>query len=858
MPIPSPNLDDRSFAQLLEEAKLAALQKAPGWTDQSPSDPGIVLLEAFAYLTETMIYRLNLVPDKAYHEFLRLMGVQLHPPAAAAVQLTFTRARATDQPLEIPRGTQVTMTRPGGGGPPPVFVTTLAATIPANQTSVEGVRALHCELIEGELAGLGTGRPGLTLAAQRPPIIEPTGDPLDLVVGVEVRSPTELERAPGIKFGDKSFRIWREVLGFTNLGADTYVYVVDRLAGLIMFAPAATMTGATEPSALAASPAAGSEIRLWYRRGGGAEGNVAAGTLTTMKTPIAGVTVTNPAAATGGRDAETLANALIRGPQEIHALNRAVTARDFEYFAERSGAVSRARAFTRASLWAFAAPGTVEVVLVPELSEAEQAGPVTASVLQEHQTADARDQIQATLDQRRPLGTACLVSWARYKTVTVTGRLGVRPEEDFTAVQQRVLRSLNARINPLPTSANPSGWPFGQGLRASDVYYIAQLEPAVRWVDQVELHIDAAPKAVSSIVADPTQQHTWHASSGETVFRSLNDGAGWEPAGTFPGEQVDVVRVHPTRPGLLVASTRLLDGGSRLHLSRDDGESWLPAAGLTFHINDMAWTDRDDVPILLLATDKGLYELATTQGSTPVQVLVDASNQTLGFYGVVSIVQVRGEVTVAVAAQQYKGVYVSTLAGRGESFKHFGLDNKDVRILAAQTIGPRTFLWAGLGVEEVGAQGDGCFSTELRGPDPAPEGWAAHKNGWIGGSCRGIGFQEAAVFAVSYRGGVLSLNSTQTGVPWQKTDARAGLPQTADGQFQPLNTIACSRFRYNDRLEDNIMVGGDAGLFRSTDGGKHYKSCSESVFTDQVTLPQTWLFCSGTHQLTIVSADEPH
>ena len=123
MSIPSPNLDDRSFAQLLKEAKLVALQKAPGWTDQSASDPGVVLLEAFAYLTETMLFRLNHIPDKAYHEFLRLMGVRLNPPAAAAVDLTFTRARAADQPLDIPRGTQVTLAKPSGGAPPPVCST---------------------------------------------------------------------------------------------------------------------------------------------------------------------------------------------------------------------------------------------------------------------------------------------------------------------------------------------------------------------------------------------------------------------------------------------------------------------------------------------------------------------------------------------------------------------------------------------------------------------------------------------------------------------------------------------------------------------------------------------------------------
>ena len=66
MPLPLPNLDDRSFDELLDEARRRIALRAPGWTDLSPSDPGIVLLELFAFLTETMIYRLNRLPQKAY------------------------------------------------------------------------------------------------------------------------------------------------------------------------------------------------------------------------------------------------------------------------------------------------------------------------------------------------------------------------------------------------------------------------------------------------------------------------------------------------------------------------------------------------------------------------------------------------------------------------------------------------------------------------------------------------------------------------------------------------------------------------------------------------------------------------
>jgi hypothetical protein len=855
MPIPSPNLDDRSFSALLEEAKAAVLNRAPGWTDHSPNDPGIVLLELFAYLTEVMIYRLNLVPDKAYHEFLRLIGVRMHPPAAAGAALTFTRAKPDPKgPIEIPRGTQVTLERPGAGAPPPVFVTTAPAGIAAGRPAVSGVVALNCDLVDAELLGSGTGAAGLFVTLRRPPVIAPTADGLDLVVGVEA-NPAELgERVPAIGYGGRSFRIWREVDNFSDTGPDDTAYIADRLAGTITFAPAVDRTGGSQPAALAAIPAAGREIRAWYRRGGGPEGNVAAGTLTTLKTPVPGaaVTVTNPEAATGGRAAETLANALLRGPHELYTLNRAVTARDFELFAETSGAVARARALTRAGLWSFAPPGTVEVVIVPDPGDVP-AGAVTAQVLAQHQTDDARRQIQATLEARKPLGTACLVSWARYKTVTISGRLGVRREENFGAVRGRVLDTLHQRVTPLPTPLNPAGWPFGQALRVSDVYYLAQLEPAVRWVDRVELRISEVPAAPRSVIADPNQPRTWYACGADTVFRSVNDGDGWEPVGVFEGEQPALVRPHPGRPGLLAVAATLPDGSSRLHLSIDCAESFEPAAAtLAFAVNDMAWVVRDEVPVLLMATDRGLYELAAVTAASPVQVLVDPANQGLGFYAVCATVEARGEITVAVAAQQTAGVFLSNDAGRSQSYRAIGGVHDDIRVLAVQLVGPRSFLWAGIAVEGVDDPGKGCSSWELRGADNPPEGWVAHAAGWQAGSCRELAFQESRVLAASHHGGVLTLDSGQPGAAWQSPAVTCGLPLRDAGRFYPVDALAA------DPGGRVAMAGGDHGLFRTLDGGVDYASCAETVFTDQVTIPPTWLFCSGSHDLEMVDADEAH
>ena len=115
MPIEPPNLDDRTFEQLLAEATARIDRLTPQWTDRSPSDPGMVLLELFAYLTDTLLYRLNRVPEKAFIEFLRLIGVTLQPPAAARVELRFAVERAGQTDVEIPRGTRVAAGRTGGG-----------------------------------------------------------------------------------------------------------------------------------------------------------------------------------------------------------------------------------------------------------------------------------------------------------------------------------------------------------------------------------------------------------------------------------------------------------------------------------------------------------------------------------------------------------------------------------------------------------------------------------------------------------------------------------------------------------------------------------------------------------------------
>lgn len=78
MPLNLPNLDDRTYEDLLAEARALIPTYAPEWTNHNPSDPGITLIELFAYLSEMLIYRLNRVTDNNIRAFLELItGPQL-------------------------------------------------------------------------------------------------------------------------------------------------------------------------------------------------------------------------------------------------------------------------------------------------------------------------------------------------------------------------------------------------------------------------------------------------------------------------------------------------------------------------------------------------------------------------------------------------------------------------------------------------------------------------------------------------------------------------------------------------------------------------------------------------------------
>src|SRR5262245_40608797 len=85
MPLTLPELDDRRYDDLVEEARGLMVALGPALTNHNPSDPVVTITELFAYLTDALLFRLNCVTDANRKVFLRLLnGPDWQPPADRA------------------------------------------------------------------------------------------------------------------------------------------------------------------------------------------------------------------------------------------------------------------------------------------------------------------------------------------------------------------------------------------------------------------------------------------------------------------------------------------------------------------------------------------------------------------------------------------------------------------------------------------------------------------------------------------------------------------------------------------------------------------------------------------------------
>ena len=108
MPLPIPVIDGRTYDELREETLRRARVHNPDWTNFNASDPGVTLVELFAFMTENLLYRANQIPERNRRKFLSLLGVPLQSASAARGIVTFANERGPLQTMTFTSGVEVT------------------------------------------------------------------------------------------------------------------------------------------------------------------------------------------------------------------------------------------------------------------------------------------------------------------------------------------------------------------------------------------------------------------------------------------------------------------------------------------------------------------------------------------------------------------------------------------------------------------------------------------------------------------------------------------------------------------------------------------------------------------------------
>ncbi len=93
MPLELPRIDNRRYQQLVDELLARAPVHTPEWTNFNDSDPGVTLVQLYAFLTENLLYRANLIPERNRIKFLQLLKIHLETATAARGLVTINNEK---------------------------------------------------------------------------------------------------------------------------------------------------------------------------------------------------------------------------------------------------------------------------------------------------------------------------------------------------------------------------------------------------------------------------------------------------------------------------------------------------------------------------------------------------------------------------------------------------------------------------------------------------------------------------------------------------------------------------------------------------------------------------------------------
>ncbi len=350
----------------------------------------------------------------------------------------------------------------------------------SDATPLQSFELLHRPLLSGEAIWIRERQ-------------QPSDEELIDIEGLE--AVRHIETAPGEDPTEEVWVNWRRVESFFESGPLGRHYVLEYETGEIGFGDG--RKGMIPPEGL------NNIVSEFYRVGGGSRGNVNAGSITSLSRAIAYIdAVTNPIAAAGGADRETVEEAKDRAPYTIKSRDRAVTGEDFEMLALRSSTtLARAKCVPDRRL-----RGAIRLVLVPKAdTEARESGRRLVP------SSEMLRYVKRYLDERRLVGTILNVEKPRYQDVSLKVVLLRRTIGTSDRLRDDIEHSLRRFLHPLTGGRDGVGWPFGRAVLKTDLIHLVEEVQGVEGVDSIEMSDEERQISVEQLrLADDELPHLVH------------------------------------------------------------------------------------------------------------------------------------------------------------------------------------------------------------------------------------------------------------------------------------------------------------------------------------------------------------
>lgn len=357
------------------------------------------------------------------------------------------------------------------------------AELPITGLWLNSVWASHRVRVEQEMLGLADGTPHQALRFVHSPVLSGenveikewagSGEGWQLIARQVPEADLRYERDPLSKKITAAWVRWNERSQLYDAKQGDRVFVLERATGLIRFG------NGTQ----GLIPPAGSRIVVTYLTGGGLVGNVQSDTITQLRSAVPFVAnVTNPVAAAGGADGETLAAIGERGPQRLRHHDRAIAAADIEWIArDASPQVARARCLAITGPAGHAQRGWITVIVVPLTSEDR---PWPSAELQRRVANYLRARVPVSVVQRLQ------VIEPNYIALNVSAEIVPVDPDAAAMVEARLRENLNRFLHPLTGGPDRNGWGFGVGVHLSNIAAVIEDTEGVDYARDIHLFVD--------------------------------------------------------------------------------------------------------------------------------------------------------------------------------------------------------------------------------------------------------------------------------------------------------------------------------------------------------------------------------